>query len=124
MEQKNILILEDDENFIKLYKILFERDFINIYFANNEEEGLKYLKEKNINLIIADIALGEGMEGLKFMDKIKLNKRWKDIPAIAVTGYTLDQDIKRIKEAGFIECFTKPFELSKFKDVLKKYIPI
>jgi len=123
LNRKKIIILEDDQLIINLYKLLLKNEDYEIKIAQTPAEALKYLNQDKYSLIIADISLAhEGMEGIEFIKLIKNNEKFSSIPAIAVTGYNLKHDIDKILEAGYCECITKPIKTQEFKDLIKKYI--
>ncbi len=98
----NLLIVEDDENQIKLYKDAIEEfnsrsDIkIEIKASSNLEEGLKQIRNNDFDAAIIDLRLGSGdMEGKgkEIIKEIKGNLRF---PVFVLTGYPgdLDEDLK------------------------------
>jgi Response regulator containing CheY-like receiver, AAA-type ATPase, and DNA-binding domains len=124
----NLLIVEDDERQIKLYRDAIEefnsRSDIRIESkaSNNLEEGLKQIRNNDFDAAIIDLRLGSGdMEGKgkEIIKEIKGNLRF---PVFVLTGYPedLDEDLKTSN------VFYKVYEHAK-KDtveVLKEMIDI
>jgi CheY-like chemotaxis protein len=42
------------------------------------------------------------------------------IKGIALSGYGMDEDIARSKQAGFTEHITKPVDISRFEQIVRK----
>ena len=99
----NLLIVEDDERQIKLYKDAIEefnsRSDIRIESktSSNLEEGLKQIRNNDFDAAIIDLRLGSGdMEGKgkEIIREIKSNLR---LPVFVLTGYPgdLEEDLKK-----------------------------
>ena len=65
----NILIIEDNEYVLNMYKIKLKK--YNLTFALNGEEGLKELEKNTPDLVILDInvPIMDGIEFLNLVDK-------------------------------------------------------
>ena len=98
----NLLIVEDDEKQIKLYRDAideFKKDFdivIEVKISCNLEEGLEQIRKMDFDAAIIDLRLGVGdMEGKgkAIIREIKSNLRF---PVFVLTGYPgdLDEDLK------------------------------
>jgi len=81
----NVLHLEDNKNDAELIKTMLTSGHIvfTIFLVDNREDFLKILKEKNIDLIIADYSLPsfDGLTALNLVRELKMN-----IPFIFVSG--------------------------------------
>ena len=55
------------------------------------------MRDRQFNLLLSDIGLPDGTG----IDLIREMRRHSTVPAIALTGFGMDQDISRYKEAGF-----------------------
>lgn len=112
MGKKNVLVVEDNINFIKIIDNYFkDNDTVNIkYKANNGEEGLEILKKNNdnIDIILLDLVMPK-KDGLFFLEEMKNLKIDKDI--IVMTSFNSDNVIRRIGNYGIKYYMLKPFEM-------------
>lgn len=112
MGKKNVLVVEDNINFIKIIDNYFKNnDTVNIkYKANNGEEGLEILKKNNdnIDIILLDLVMPK-KDGLFFLEEMKNLKIDKDI--IVMTSFNSDNVIRRIGNYGIKYYMLKPFEM-------------
>jgi PAS domain S-box-containing protein len=122
MENKTILIAEDDINSFSLISemILVKFPNIKIKHAVNGEETLEtYLQNPDISLILMDIKMPliDGYEATRKIKEIN-----KNIFIIAVTAYALTGDREKVLAAGCDEYLSKPFKKEKLYEILNRYL--
>ena len=108
MNNKTILIVDDEDQIRDAFKRAFERVGYTTHAAESAEEALNMLKTHNIQVMYLDLEL-PGMNGLDLCRKIR-----KDQPIsiiYAITGYASIFELRDCREAGFDDYFTKPVEL-------------
>jgi len=71
---------------------------------------------ESFDLIISDIGLPDG-SGEELL--IELHSRLS-VPAIALSGFGMDEDIRRSKQAGFIEHLVKPIDVDQLIKSIEK----
>jgi DNA-binding response OmpR family regulator len=81
---KTILVVDEEQSTMFLYKEELEEDGYQVSVAATAEEVLKILDKQIPDLIILDIKKS-GMDGIEVMRKIKDNK--EDIPIILCSPY-------------------------------------
>jgi CheY-like chemotaxis protein len=80
-------------------------------------EAVKIVNERNFNLLLSDIGLPDGTG----IDLIRLIRQHSSLPAIALTGFGMDQDIARYKESGFDAHLTKPANFQKLGMIINQF---
>jgi len=120
-ERKNILYVEDNA-----INSLVVRTYVREYYtydgAANANKALEKVKDKRYDLILMDINLGLGMNGIELAKKIREMATYKNTPIIAVTGYAMQNDKTNILHDGMTDYLAKPFEKSELLDILRKYL--
>lgn len=96
MDQKIVLLVEDDQILVKMYQRKFEKEGFKVLTAFDGEEGLKALQaaEPKPNIILCDVMLPK-INGFDLLVKIKENPATKEIPVIMLTnlgGATEDRE--------------------------------
>lgn len=86
---KNLLLLEDSDEFIENAISLFNMFVKTTFVAKNIKEAFKILENENIDLIISDIHLKKE-SGLDFIEEIRKTKN--EIPILILSGYK-DEDL-------------------------------
>ncbi|NOQ31199.1 MAG: response regulator [Helicobacteraceae bacterium] len=122
LSEKNILIVDDDSrNIFTLTSILESMD-ADVYSAFNGQEAIDTLEEgTHIDLILMDIMMPV-MDGLKAIESIKANKKFKDIPIIAITAKTMPEDKQACLDAGADEYLSKPLEHQALISTIKAWV--
>jgi PAS domain S-box-containing protein len=115
----NILLVDDDKNVFDLLSSFKEFDFS---YANNEMQALKFLKECKFSLVLLDINLGSGINGLDILKKIRQIPVCREVPVIAVTAYAMIGDKDRFINAGCDDYISKPFDKMEFYELMEKFL--
>jgi CheY-like chemotaxis protein len=61
------------------------------------------------DVLVFDLRLPDG-DGYEFMRRMRAIR---SVPGIAMSGYGMDEDRRRSREAGFIEHLVKPIDIPK-----------
>jgi len=104
----NLLYVEDDIITSNYLKIVFKSKY-RIDTANNAFVALEKIKRFTYDILLLDINLGKGMNGVELMQKIKELDAYKNVPIIAVTAYAEESDRIEFLEKGFTHYIAKPF---------------
>jgi osomolarity two-component system sensor histidine kinase NIK1 len=88
-------------------------------------EALEAVKAGNIKLVLMDLML-PGMNGYEITKAIrkyeKENNFDGEVPIIAITANTLDNDREKCIEAGMNEYLPKPFTAEQLMEKIRKFI--
>lgn len=118
---RDILLVED--NFINAEVIAtFLTGKFNIHHAYNGESAIKMAKNKQYNLILMDINLGEGYNGVETSYEIRKLNNYKDIPIVAVTGYSFLEEKEKLLDAGMSDYLAKPFDKKELIETIKRLL--
>lgn len=120
MDNKKILIVDDDENICELLRLYLEKDSFSTVVANDGEQALKCVSIHNPDLILLDIMLPV-LDGWQVCREIRKNS---NVPIIMLTakGETFDKVLGL--ELGADDYVTKPFDskevVARIKAVLRR----
>ena len=122
MNNKLILIIEDEEDILELLEYTLQKEgYETIGFMTVDKNVKKVLDEENIDLILMDRNL-PGIEGTTFINEIK--KQGYSNPVIYVTAKDNDEDIIEGFDSHADDYITKPFNLkelcARIKAVIKR----
>jgi DNA-binding response OmpR family regulator len=121
-ERQSVLIVEDDNFLLSMYKAKLELENYNVFVATNGEIGLKMIKEKKPNLILLDIIMPK-MNGFEVLKAVKEDKELKKIPIIMLTNLGQKEDVQKSFKLGADEYLIKAHFLpSEVIEKVKKFI--
>jgi CheY-like chemotaxis protein len=113
----SILLVEDHEDSAEVMSRLLRDKGYSVQTCATVAEALKIASEQEFNLILSDIGLPDGTG----IDLIRQIRQQSSIPAIALTGFGMDQDINRYREAGFDAHITKPVNFQKLEMIINQF---
>lgn len=94
-----ILVVDDEEEFRDVYRIIFEEKNYETQVASSGEDCLKILKGQEFDLVITDLKMG-GMDGIELLNSIKKEKYPCEV--IIVTGFgTIESAVNAMKIGAF-----------------------
>lgn len=116
-----ILIVEDNELNMKLFRDLLEAHGFNTLQAKNGSEALELIREHRPDLVIMDMQLPE-VSGLEVTKQIKSDDDIKSIPVIAVTAFAMKGDEEKFRAGGCEAYVAKPISVARFVDTVKRFV--
>jgi two-component system chemotaxis response regulator CheY len=123
-QDRSILIVEDSSTTRALIRAIIEEmgDFHTVE-ASSGFDALKLLPTQEFDLIITDINMPD-INGLEFINFMKSNPKYKDLPLIIVSTERSEEDKKRGMALGAKAYITKPFKANELQEVIKQVIKI
>jgi len=115
MHYFNVLIVDDEEDFLEtIIKRLNKRE-VDASGARSGEEALELLKGKTFDVVILDVKMPGGMDGIEALREIKKIQPLAEV--LLLTGHaSVETSIEGMKLGAF-DYLLKPIKLD---DLLKK----
>ncbi len=118
---KTVLIVEDNELNMKLFRDLLEAHGYQTIGTSNGREALQLARQYRPDLILMDIQLPE-VSGLDVTKWIKADEDLRATPVVAVTAFAMKGDEERIREGGCEAYLSKPISVGKFIETVRRFI--
>lgn len=113
----DVLLVED--NFINAEVIAnFLTGRFTLDHAYNGASAVEMAQKKNYDIILMDINLGEGINGVEACQEIRKTERYKDTPIVAVTGYSILEEKENLLASGLSDYLSKPFDKKELLDLI------
>ncbi|MBC2705797.1 response regulator [Desulfobacula sp.] len=110
MEKMKIMLVDDEERFLKTTKKLIEKKGYEVLTAQDGEEALGKLKSQNVHVVILDVKM-PGMDGNETLKAIKT--LYPLVEVIMLTGHaTVDSAIDGLK-SGANDYLMKPADIDE-----------
>ena len=121
---QTILIIEDDQIILEMYRDKFQVSKFGVITALNGEDGLNAALQYHPNLILLDLAMPK-MDGMTVMKLLRKDPWGETVPVIILTnlnidGRLLEEIIKNKPTYSLMKANTTPEEvLMKVKEILE-----
>lgn len=106
-----ILVVDDHGDTLRSMKLLLSRLGYEVLAAENMTDALRIAEERHFDVLLSDIGLPDG-SGLELLKRIRQKR---DVPALALSGFGMDEDIERSRDAGFFDHLTKPVSIDRLQ---------
>ena len=111
LENLSVLVVEDNKINQMITKKILEKNKMKCDVADNGETAIELVKQNNYNIVLMDIHM-PGISGIEATQKIREFN--KELPIIALTAVTIDENLDDFYRAGFNEIIPKPFKTEEF----------
>ena len=120
-----VLLVEDSHtirHILKVYLLKFDLDFLE---ASGAEQGLRLLETHHVDLVIADVNMPGGMDGLEFVRRARASAREqvRRVPIVLLTGGKAPDLEARGLRAGASEFVRKPVSIDALGAVVRRHLP-
>jgi CheY-like chemotaxis protein len=85
-ERKRLLIIDDDPDFVEGISSILEGADYAVDAEYNPDDGYEALQTKPPDMLLLDIRMGRGAEGITLARKIRKDPELREIPVLIITG--------------------------------------
>ncbi|MFA6079540.1 MAG: response regulator [Candidatus Omnitrophota bacterium] len=123
MEKTRVMLIDDEENFLKITKINLERTGKYSVDTASDANGLiDRIRSFKPDIIMLDLLMPK-MSGVDACQALKKDPEGKKIPVIIISALDTDHDKLRMYEMGVVDFIAKPVDMdeliSKIETALK-----
>lgn len=119
LTEKKVLLVEDNKINQMITQKMLEKRGISCNIIDNGEDAIEDVKINNYDLILMDVHL-PGINGTEATSEIR--KFNSQIPIVALTAISLNENREMLLSYGMNEVITKPFEPEHFYTIVTKYL--
>jgi PAS domain S-box-containing protein len=116
-----VLLVEDNEINQQVAMEILQGAGLNVTIANDGQEGVDAAKANQYDAILMDIQMPV-MDGYTATREIRKDKRFKELPIIAMTAHAMAGDEDKSLEAGMNGHVAKPIDPDQLFSTLQKWI--
>jgi len=122
LENKRILVADDNYLNIALLKIVFKDESVTIDVAENGIEALEKLKASKYDILLSDMYMPE-MDGIELTKQIRnSSESLCKIPVVMITGNITPEASEQMTHAGVSEYLLKPYQQKHLMDIVRKHL--
>ncbi|MBE0582909.1 MAG: sigma-54-dependent Fis family transcriptional regulator, partial [Desulfofustis sp.] len=108
--KKNILIIDDEASIRESLSGILEDEGFHALTSATAEEGLALIEEERVDIVLLDIWLGDGMDGMTALGKIKEHST---LPVIMISGHGTIETAVQAVHSGAFDFIEKPLSYDK-----------
>ena len=117
MQNKRILIVDDDQSMLKMLSTFFEKAGYDVISQNNGKLAFGMLESDQFDVVITDLML-DGVSGFDVLQKTKQYSPHTEV--VVITGHSsIDSAVRAMREGAF-DYITKPIALEELSIVIEK----
>lgn len=122
-----ILIIEDEADIVDVLRYNLQREQWTIHSSGMAADGLKLIEHGDIDLVILDLMLPGGMDGLELCRRLRSTKAYRRLPILMLTARGEEFDRVLGLELGADDYLSKPFSprevVARCKALLRRAYP-
>lgn len=115
-EPLRILLVEDHADTALMLSRLLESAGYVVEISRTADEAARRIESEPFDLFVSDIGLPDA-SGLDLMRRVREHSA---LPGIAISGYGMEEDVRKSLEAGFGEHLTKPVNLAALEQAIRR----
>lgn len=117
--KEKVLVVDDNRINGELILAFLKQDY-EVDIATTGFLSIELVNRSEYDIVLMDINLGQGMNGIQAAKEI--HKIKKDLPIVAMTGYSTEKEITEILKNNFTGYILKPIDRKALEKVLEKTI--
>ncbi len=117
MDQINVLLVDDEDEFVKSLSERMKMRELDSDIALNGEQALKIMDEEIPDVMVLDLKM-PGIDGLEVLRRVKTS--YPQVQVIMLTGHGSEQVEAEARRLGAFEYFQKPTAMDLLVETIKK----
>ena len=122
----SILLVEDHADTARALTRLLDGLGYDVRVADGVQSALDLAAQADFDVLVSDLGLpdGSGLEVMRHLRETRSGPRGAAPVGIALTGYGMEEDVARSREAGFAEHITKPVNFDRLQQAIERVTSI
>src|SRR5262244_561824 len=113
-----ILVVDDERSLREVLTICLGRAGHEVMVAENAAQALETLDKRPVDLVITDLKMPGGLDGLGLLDEVK--RRNSELQVIVITAYATAETAVRAMKRGAYDYVIKPFKVDEIVVVVDR----
>jgi PAS domain S-box-containing protein len=114
---ETVLVVDDDSSQRQIASEILTHLGYRVAVAASGEEALRYLQEHAVDLVVLDMLMPPGIDGLETFGRIRAIR--PDQKAIIVSGFSQSERVSEAKRQGVRQYLQKPYSLEKISEAVR-----
>lgn len=118
--RRRVLVVDDHYDTCTGMKMMLERRGYEITLAHSADQAVEKAQTEEFDLLISDIGLPD-RSGYELMRELRASK---GLRGIALSGFGMEHDVSKARDAGFAEHLTKPINFERLEEAIRSLIEL
>ncbi|WP_395744828.1 PAS domain S-box protein [Prosthecobacter sp.] len=118
LPQLRLLLVEDHADTARILSRQLCKAGVTVLQAADVNSAIKLAEHESFDLLVSDLGLPDG-SGYDVMRRVRAAR---GMPGIAMSGYGMEEDMRRSREAGFSEHLVKPIDLRELIAAIRRVV--
>jgi two-component system, cell cycle sensor histidine kinase and response regulator CckA len=105
--KESILVIDDVEEQREIATIMLEKLNYNVATVSSGKEAIKYLSTNEVDLLLLDMIMDPGIDGLETYKRIKI--KYPEQKAVIASGFSENDRVKKTLDLGAGQYIKKPY---------------
>ncbi|HZU19930.1 MAG TPA: response regulator [Gaiellaceae bacterium] len=120
MADERVLVVEDNEKNMKLFRDVLQATGYSTLEATSGEDAIELALAHVPALVLMDVQL-PGIDGVEALARLRRDDRTASIPVLALTAQAMRGDRERFLDAGFDGYLSKPVDVLELIAAVKEH---
>jgi two-component system, cell cycle response regulator DivK len=120
MTRPQVLVVEDNERNMKLFRDVLEASGYRTLEARTGLRAVELVTERGADLVLMDIQLPD-IDGVEALARLRAQEPTASVPVLALTAQAMDGDRERFLAAGFDGYLAKPVDIVDFVATVRRH---
>ena len=120
MAGERILVVEDNETSMKLFRDVLQASGYSTFEATTGEQAVELALVHEPALVLMDVQL-PGIDGIEALEQLRQDARTSAIPVLALTAQAMSGDRDRFLDAGFDGYLSKPVDIAELLQAVREH---
>lgn len=114
--KSRVLLVEDHDDTARVLAKLLTISGFSVRIANCATSALQFASDEPFDIVVSDIGLPDAT-GYELMQQLNTRHGMK---GIALSGFGMEEDVRKGREAGFVEHVVKPVNVSQLSAIIRR----
>ncbi|MBW2065407.1 MAG: response regulator [Deltaproteobacteria bacterium] len=117
MKEIKVLLVDDEEEFVKALSERIQMRDLGSDVALNGEQALKIVNDQVPDVMVLDLRM-PGIDGIEVLRRVR--EAYPSVQVIILTGHGTEKDEKEARRLGAFEYLQKPVDIEKLVNTIKR----
>ncbi|MGR3514907.1 MAG: response regulator transcription factor [Paracoccaceae bacterium] len=121
MEDRRVLLIEDEPNIIEAIRFILSRDGWRVDTHSDGKTALEAVQARAPDLVILDVML-PNRSGYDILNDLRATDDTRDVPVLMLTARGQKKDRELAEKLGASRFMTKPFSNGEILDTVRELV--